>query len=140
MPNSSHTTDFSFRLDRTGKPVVTSGAEHVRTVLTMLFGMEPGTDEYEPERGLDLMGRKNRTYVDMTRDTEYESMISEQLTKYTDLLPLNIIAVYANQTLYINLSVQYQANVYTIQMSDELDANLDSLSSMLININDFNRR
>lgn len=140
MPNSSNTLDFSFRLDRTGKPVMTSGAEHVRTVLTMLFGMEPGTDEYEPERGLDLMGRKNRTYVDMTRDLEYESMISRQITMYTDLLPLSVVAAYANQTLFVNLSVQYQSNVYTIQMSDELGADLDSLSSMLININDFNAR
>lgn len=133
-------SDFSFHMDRTGKPIVTSGAEHVRAVVTRLFGMLPGTDEYNPEMGLDLIGRRTRTYVEMTRDTEYETMIKKQLTTYTDLVPIEVSAVYMNKTLIVSLTVQYFGDSYTMQLSSELDAELDTLTSKLINRNDFNVR
>ena len=140
MANNMSTIDFSFKMDRTGKPVTTKGAQHIRTVVMMLFAMEPGTDEYEPERGLDLLGRKQRTYIEMTRDTEYESMIHEQFTKYTDLTPLNVLAVYLNNSLFVSLTVQFLGEVYTMELSSELGADLDSLTAMLVNVNDFNSR
>lgn len=139
MP-SSLTKDFSFRMARTGKMVVASGAEHVRNVIVMLFGMRPGTDEYEPERGLDLVGRKFRQYTEKTRDTEYEQMIINQLSRYTDLIPVSVIAIYLNESLYVSLQVQYQGNFYATELSSEVGADMDTLSAMIVNINNFNRR
>lgn len=132
--------DFSFRMDRTGKMIIASGAEHVRNVITMLFGMRPGSDEYDSERGLDLLGRKHRQYVEKTRDTAYESMIIKQLCAYTDLVPLNCIAIYLNDSLYISLEVQFNGDAFVTELSSNKNADMDTLSSQIVNINGFNVR
>lgn len=133
-------TDFSFRMDRTGKMVTVSGAEHVRNVLVMLFGMRPGSDEYDAERGLDLLGRKHRQYIDRTRDGEYESMIVKQLTKYTDLIPVSCIAIYLNDSLYVNLQVRFMNEFYSTELATAKNADMDTLAAQIVNINDFNVR
>ena len=130
--------DFSFRIDYTGKTVITSGGQHVRNVAIMLFGMKPGTDEYDSEMGLDLQGRKFKSYVDMTRDTEYEQAIIKQFSKYTDIIVSAVIATYMNNMLYVNMQVKYQDQLYNIEVSDEKDADLDTLKSMLVNVNGYN--
>lgn len=133
-------SDFSFRIDRAGKTVLTTGGEHVRGVITMLFAKKPGKDEYESELGLDLVGRRFTTYVDRTRDTEYESMIVSQITKYTDLLPVNVVAIYLNQSLYVNMQVMYNGEIYTMELSAPNGTNMDQMKSMLVNTNMFNNQ
>lgn len=132
------TYDFSFKMDRNGKSVLTSGGEHVRGVATMLFAMVPGTDEYNPEMGLDLNGRKFKMYEEFTRDIEYENEIRSQFTTYTDLVPVEIMAIYVKNSLYISLTVKYMSEVFNIQVSSDTGANMDELTSLIINRNDFN--
>lgn len=126
--------DFSFRMDRTGKMVTAKGADHVRNVLVMLFGMRPGSDEYDAERGLDIAGRKHKQYVDKTRDVEYENMIVKQVSAYTDLIPVNCIAIYLNDSLYVNLHVQYAGDIYNMEMSSKTGVDMDSLASQVTNM------
>lgn len=139
MP-SNQVQDFSFRMDRTGKMVTVQGAEHVRNVLVMLFGMRPGSDEYDAERGLDLVGRKHKQYIEKTRDSEYEAMITTQISKYTDLVPVNCVAIYLNDSLYVNLQVRYMDEVYNTELSTKLGVGLETLAAQIVNINDFNTR
>lgn len=132
--------DFSFRMDRTGKMVTATGAEHVRNVMVMLFGMRPGSDEYDSERGLDLVGRKHRQYVEKTRDVEYENMIVKQISAYTDFIPINCVAIYLNDSLYVNLQVQYANEIYNMELSSNTGTEIDSLAAQIVNINSFNIR
>lgn len=136
MPST--TSDFSFKMDRTGKSILLKNGEHVRSISTMLFAMRPGMDEYESELGLDLVGRRFQMYAEKTRDTEYESTIVKQFTKYTDLVPLNVIAIYLNESLYVNMQLRYEGDIYTIELSS--NGSIEQMSSVLVNINDFNRR
>lgn len=140
MPAYNQVKDFSFRMDRTGKMVTVSGAEHVRNVLVMLFGLRPGSDEYDAERGLDLLGRKHKMYVERTRDTEYESMIITQISRYTDLVPVRCIAIYLSDSLYVNLQVRYLDEVYSTEISTATESDIDTLTAQIVNLNDFNRR
>lgn len=140
MPTQYGPKDFSFRMDRTGKMVTVQGAEHVRNVLVMLFGMRPGSDEYDSQRGLDLNGRKKRQYVERTRDTEYEIEIVTQVSRYTDLVPVNCVAIYLNDSLYVNLQVRYMNEVYNTELSTSAGAETNTLAAQIINLNDFNRR
>lgn len=132
--------DFSFKLDRTGKPVVTTGGEHVKGIITMLLAMKPGMDEYDPERGLDINGRKNRAYTELTRDTEYEAMIRDQITKYTDLVPIDVLAIYVNNAIFVSITVSYQGTAYTVELQNQRGADEGTLNAMLVNVNDYNRR
>lgn len=111
--------------------VLTSGSEYVCNIATMLFNMTPGTDKYDVDKtkGLQLEAKRFRTFVENYRDTEYESEIVRQFSTYTDLIPLNVVAVYMNSTYLISMRIKYENQVYAI----EVNGNTNTLNAMLIN-------
>ena len=76
----------TFRMGRVGDPIVSNGIEAVCNILQRLLFMVPGMDDYNTNMGLDITTRAKRSYIDNTRDTEYESMIVEQMNTYTDII------------------------------------------------------
>lgn len=130
MPNTTiNSTDLTWRHDRSGNMVVGKRAEYVVNTVEMLFNMYPGTDEYEPERGLAIGKKKFQPHLDKTRDTQYENDIVKQFTTYTDLVPSNVLAMYVNEGLRMYMQVRFQGNVYEI----DLEYKNDTLSAVLRN-------
>ena len=82
----------------------------------MLFMMKPGYDDYDPDRGLDIQSKLFQTYVDGQRDPDYENEINEQFTRYTDLIPNSITAIYKNKALVIFFNVTYHNDVYILNI------------------------
>lgn len=111
MPTS---TDFTFRTEQSGKMALSGDKEHIVNVLQMLFHLVPGTDDYLPDLGLDIRSKAFQPHVEGHRDNSYESKISEQLSAYTDLTPMEVMATYMNNRLNVYLRVRYNNNDYTI--------------------------
>ena len=53
-----------------GNPILSKRGEYVANVAKILFGMVPGYDEYQPERGLNIRSKMYKTYTKNTRDAE----------------------------------------------------------------------
>lgn len=123
------TTDLTLRHDRTGNMVVGKRGEYVMNVVQMLFNLRPGSDEFDKEKGLYVSSKYFKQYTDNTRDSEYESKIVKQFTTYTDLIPANVVAMYINQSLHIYMMIQYQGNIYEMDMVYDND----TLTAMMRN-------
>lgn len=119
--------DITFRMDRIGNPILSKRGEYVANVAKILFGMVPGYDEYQPERGLNIRSKMYKTYTKNTRDADYENEIVKQFTTYTDLIPVNVIAMYLEDRYYVYISFSYQDKIYEM----DVNAERDSLSAVL---------
>ena len=119
--------DITFRMDRIGNPILSKRGEYVANVTKILFGMVPGYDEYQPERGLNIRSKMYKTYTKNTRDADYENEIVKQFTAYTDLIPVNVIAMYLEDRYYVYISFSYQDKIYEMDVTTERD----SLSAVL---------
>lgn len=108
--------DVTFRKSRTGAPITAKNGEYVCNIAKMLFAMKPGYDDYDPDRGLDIQSKLFQTYVDEQRDSDYETKITEQFTKYTDLIPNQVTAVYKNKALVIFMTVTYHQDIYLLDI------------------------
>ena len=124
-----NTTDLTLRTDRVGNMITGKRGEYVCNVAQMLFNMVPGTDEYEPKRGLNVKGKLQQTYMENSRDSAYESEIMQQFTQYTDLIPVNVVVLFKDKSLYIYMADKYQEMIYQIDVT----ADKNSLTAMLRN-------
>ena len=114
--------DFTNRVESSGKVALSSNAEHIVNVIQRLLHISPGTDIYNPDMGLDVIARSRRPYTDGYRDTTYETLIGRQILEYTDIVPVNIVAVYKNQSLVLYMDVRYSDQLYRLQIgTDESD-------------------
>ena len=128
MP-ANHTTDLTFRVDKGGASIRSIRGEYVVNICQLLFNLVPGTDAYEPERGLAIRHKVHQPYTDKTRDTEYENEIIKQFTTYTTLIPTQVLAVYMNNSLFIYMNIKFEGDIYELDMV----ANIDTLTAMLRN-------
>lgn len=119
--------NMSFRHDKSGNGIKARRGEEVCDIIQLLFNMVPGADPYEPKRGLGVSRRMQSSYIEKQRDTEYEGMIREQLTTYTEILPVDVMAVYVKEHLYIYMKLIYDDVTYEV----DLNADRDQLSTIL---------
>ena len=122
-----NTTDISYRMDRIGNMIEPKRGEYVCNIAQMLFNLVPGTDEYDINRGLNIRGKLYQPMVEGTRDASYENEIIQQFTRYTDLIPSNVIAVYLNKQYHVYMDVTYRNQVYMM----DITADPDTLTVML---------
>lgn len=115
-------TDITFRMSRLGDPVASNSGEAVCNKFQRLLYMIPGTDDYNPNMGLDITTRAKRPYAEGARDTEYETQITEQLYTYTDIVPLSVIAIFSNKSLVILLNCQVNNQEFQVQVSSDPNA------------------
>lgn len=115
------TLDMTWRTDRNGNTILTKGGEHVVNVAQFLFNLRPGTDEYDRDKGLFIREKYHQPMGKNVRDSEYESRIVAQFTKYTDLLPLTVIATYINDAFRIYMQIRYQDEIYELEMEESMD-------------------
>lgn len=113
----AETYDISWRLDRSGNPILPKRAEYVANVIQLLFNTIPGTDEFEPKKGLNIAAKIKQPYEDNLRDSTYESNIVEQFNKYTDLIPINVVAAYLNKGFFVYMEVEYQNHIYKMDVT-----------------------
>lgn len=113
----AETYDISWRLDRSGNPILPKRAEYVANVVQLLFNTIPGTDEFEPKKGLNIAAKMKQPYEDNLRDSTYESNIVEQFNKYTDLIPINVVAAYLNKGFFVYMEVEYQNHIYKMDVT-----------------------
>jgi len=118
----SGTTDITWRIDRNGNSIMSKRGEHVINVVQFLFNLRPGTDEYDREKGLFIKSKIQKAYTENSRDTSYEAEIVKQFTKYTDILPVNVIAIYLNGKYRIYLTVRYMGEIYELELTHSLDS------------------
>lgn len=111
----------TFRMGRVGDPIVSNGIEAVCNILQRLLFMVPGMDDYNTNMGLDITTRAKRSYIDNTRDTEYESMIVEQMNTYTDIIPTNVVAIFKDNMLIISITGKLSGNEFMFQTSSDPD-------------------
>lgn len=126
MPSNT-TTDFTLRYDRSGNMIAGKRGEYVINVVQMLFNLKKGDDPYNSDRGLFIQDKIRQQYVENQRDTTYESEIVKQFTTYTDLIPINVVAIYMNKSIHIYMSIKYQRQIYEM----DIDAGIDTLSAVL---------
>lgn len=115
------TKDITFRPDRNNNMVVASRGEYICNIAKMLFNMIPGTDEYNPDRGLNIRSKASQPNESGSRDSSYEQEIVKQFTTYTDLIPMNVVVQYKNHKMYIYMQIRYQNVLYEIDLTDQDD-------------------
>ena len=111
--------DLTFRTGYSGNAIVARNGEVVCNAVHRLLYMIPGEDDYNKEMGLDITSRSKRPYTEGERDVEYEGMIVKQLYAYTDIIPLNIVALYQNRMLIIMMDCMYDNKQYRLETSSD---------------------
>ena len=104
MPKRNYrddTKDFMFKTDSNYNPLVVSGPARYKQIITMLFTMIPGMDEYNPEKGLNIFAKLYNPTINMRHDTDYELEITNQFARYTDLNITNVTAMPIDQTFVV---------------------------------------
>ena len=115
-------SDLTFRMTtRTGEAIVSRNGESICNTFQRLLYMVPGTDDYEKNMGLDITTRAKKPHVNGERDTEYEAKIVEQLYAYTDIVPLNIVAIFQDQILIIYMDCMIDNQEFRLQASSDSD-------------------
>lgn len=122
-------TDLTLHTDRTGNMVVGKNNEYVTGIVQMLFTMKPGTNDTDLEMGLDLPGKRYKSEISGTRDTAYEIEISKQFTKYTDLVPVNVIAMHVNKGFMVAMTIRLNNDIMNVEVAPSEPENI----SVLIN-------
>lgn len=120
-------TDLTLHTDRTGNMVVGKNNEYITGIVQMLFVMKPGTDENDLEKGLDIYSHRYKSENSGTRDTAYETEISKQFSTYTDLVPINVVAMYINNTLIISMKIQVGGELMNLEVSSTEPDNISVL-------------
>lgn len=116
------TVDITWRIDRNGNTILSKRGEYIVNIAQMLFNIRPGTDEYDSHKGLFIKDKINKPFAENSRDTAYESEIVKQFTKYTDLVPVNVIAVYLKGKYRIYMQIRYMDQIYELEMSASRDS------------------
>lgn len=122
--------DMTWRTDRNGNTIISKRGEYIVNIAQMLFNIRPGTDEYDSEKGLFIKDKLHKAYAENSRDTAYEIEILRQFTKYTDLVPVNVLAVYLKGKYRIYMQIRYMNQLYELEMS----ASQDSIEAVLRDI------
>lgn len=113
-------SDITFRMStRTGEAIVSSNGESVCNMFQRLLYMVPGTDDYNKNMGLDITTRAKKPHINGTRDTEYEALVAEQLFAYTDIVPLNVVAIFQDQILAIYMDCRIDDQEFRLQTSSD---------------------
>lgn len=113
--------DLSFRTDHNNNMIVARKGEYVCNIVKMLFNMIPGSDEYNPDRGLNIRSQASKPNESGYRDSSYESEIVRQFNAYTDLIPMNVIARFKDHKMHIYMKVRYRYNIYEVDVTNEED-------------------
>lgn len=113
--------DITYRVGYSGNAIIATGGEVVCNAFHRLLYMVPGQDEYNKDMGLDITTRCRRQYTENSRDVEYETMIVEQLNKYTDIQPISVVVVYQNGMLIVVMDCIYDNNEFRLQDSSDPD-------------------
>ena len=125
MPNVN-TDDLTFRTGANKEWSIASKSEHVLNTVQRLLYMTPGSDIYDPEVGLDVMGRSRKGYKEGDRDTEYESKIAQQINTYTDIVVSAVVCFYQNETLIITMNATYDSIEFRLRLTSD-PANLENM-------------
>ena len=99
-----------------------SDAEHVLDTINRLFHMVPGTDEYDPNWGLNIAAQKFIPHDKNGRNSQYENDILTQLGKYTDLTAKTVTARYYKDNLVVLMDIMYKNKTYMVSISSEPDS------------------
>lgn len=116
MPNIPN-GDITFRSTAQQKWAMASPTEHVLNSIQRLLYMTPGSDIYDPEAGLDFMGRSRRAYANGDRDYEYETRIRDQVAKYTDIVLSSVVCMFQDETLTISMIANYDSQEFRLQLT-----------------------
>lgn len=114
---ADETIDLTMRTDRGGNMVKGKRGEYVCNIAQMLFNTKPGTDEYEPAKGLYIAQKQMKPYEEKERDSAYESEIVKQFNQYTELRPINVMAMYLRGSFFVYMTVKYEGELYEIHLT-----------------------
>lgn len=121
MPKRNYrdnTKDFMFKTDSNYNPLVVSGPARYKQIITMLFTMIPGMDEYNPEKGLNIFAKLYNPTINMRHDTDYELEITNQFARYTDLNITNVTAMPIDQTFVVYFEVNTPEGTYQVILNN----------------------
>lgn len=110
------TVDLTWRTDGGGAPILSQRAELVLNKIEMLLNLIPGKDPRDPERGLNVRSRLNKTYTEATRDTIFETEITRQVTKYTDITVSQVMVIYKDNIMFIYMSITWQGESFLVDI------------------------
>lgn len=113
--------DLQFKTDSNYNRILLSGPARIKQVVTMLFNMVPGMDEYNPTKGLNIAAKLFNPVTENVRDTEYENEIASQFSQYTDLTVTNVIAMSVSGYFTVFFTVSTPEGVYEILLANKLN-------------------
>ena len=113
--------DLQFKTDSNYNRILLSGPARIKQVVTMLFNMVPGMDEYNPTKGLNIAAKLFNPVTENVRDTEYENEIASQFSQYTDLTVTNVIAMSVSGYFTVFFTVNTPEGVYEILLANKLN-------------------
>ena len=117
------THDVSFRTERSGKAALATDNEHIIAIISRLFHMRPGDDQYNPDCGLNILDRLNSYHVIGNRDSDLENDIKMQLETYTDITPLAIYALHISESdLNILINVRIDDSDFSLGFNISRDS------------------
>ena len=115
-------TDITFRAEQGGKQAISTRLEYVVNIAQRLLHMRPGDDDYDPEMGLNIMKETNVAAEDGSRNTDFEQKALRQFQTYTDIAIQNIIAIYKDHVLRVQITFRFQGEAYAIFSTSDPDS------------------
>lgn len=113
--------DLQFKTDSNYNRILLSGPVRIKQVVTMLFNMVPGMDEYNPTKGLNIAAKLFDPVTENVRDTDYENEIATQFSQYTDLVVSNVLAMSVSGYFSVFFIVSTPEGTYEILLANSLN-------------------
>lgn len=113
--------DLQFKTDSNYNRILLSGPARIKQVVTMLFNMVPGMDEYNPTKGLNIAAKLFDPVTENVRDTDYENEIATQFSQYTDLVVSNVLAMSVSGYFSVFFTVSTPEGTYEILLANSLN-------------------
>ena len=121
MPKTA-VSDLKFKADRSGLMGTTkSDADYIIHIAKRLFYTVPGSDDYDPNRGLNIRSEMVKQHPPNGTNVEYQLQIEEQFKTYTDIQPMAVHCWYVNRSMVVFMTVAYRDRVYNITINPDQD-------------------
>lgn len=119
--STDNVKDLQFKTDSNYNRILLSGPARIKQVVTMLFNMVPGMDEYNPEKGLNIAAKLFNPVMENVHDSEYENEITQQFNTYTDIIVSNVTAMSISGYFCVFFAATTPQETYEILLANKLD-------------------
>lgn len=109
--------DTSFSINDSGTAAVVINQEYVKGILNQLLFLKK--DDPYSNRGVDFPNAKYKNVEDLR---DMENKIKNDISEYTDMVPLDVVFNQVESVLYLGLTVLYNGKNYQFAINSDTNS------------------